>query len=205
MVVSPQEPGGAKMRGEACGSLKIRVWWGMSVTEVMTAIEKLPVREQEEVLALLSCKSMSRRDPTATSLMGKNSPSTKRVTWCFGTTGNCWDCWRSEGVKRLGSDGNGKVSAGRSCGSVTRSRHLANSSLKTALTSPHHWRAAAHRAALRDHAWKRPPPPNRPARGLTGTRNAGPISSCRTSGGAGKADFAPSGLGDRSKYDNPIN
>lgn len=38
----------------------------------MTAIEKLPVREQEEVFTLLTRKIMARRDPTAKSLIGQN-------------------------------------------------------------------------------------------------------------------------------------
>lgn len=44
----------------------------MSATEVMTVIEKLPAREQEEVFALLGRKIIARRDPTAKSLVGKN-------------------------------------------------------------------------------------------------------------------------------------
>jgi len=44
----------------------------MSVTEVMTAIEKLPVKEQEQVFIWLGHTLMARRASSAISLIGKN-------------------------------------------------------------------------------------------------------------------------------------
>lgn len=44
----------------------------MSATEVMTAIEQLPVKEQEEVFTLLTRKLMARRDSVAKPLIGKS-------------------------------------------------------------------------------------------------------------------------------------
>jgi hypothetical protein len=43
----------------------------MSATEVMTVIEKLPDKEQEEVFTLLTRKLMARRVPAAKPMMGK--------------------------------------------------------------------------------------------------------------------------------------
>jgi hypothetical protein len=43
----------------------------MSATEVMTAIDQLPVHEQEEVFTLLTRKIIARRDPTAKPSIGK--------------------------------------------------------------------------------------------------------------------------------------
>ena len=43
----------------------------MSAIEVMTAIEQLPVNEQEEVFSLLTRKIIARRDPAAKQHIGK--------------------------------------------------------------------------------------------------------------------------------------
>ena len=44
----------------------------MRATEVMTAIEQLPVLEQEEVFKLLARKFITRRDSTSKALVGKS-------------------------------------------------------------------------------------------------------------------------------------
>jgi hypothetical protein len=43
----------------------------MSATEVMTVIEQLSVKEQEEVFTLLTRKLIARRDPAAKPCIGK--------------------------------------------------------------------------------------------------------------------------------------
>ena len=52
-------------------ALKYGYYAKMSATEVMTAIEKLPVSEQEEVFTLLTRKIIARRDPAAKTCLGK--------------------------------------------------------------------------------------------------------------------------------------
>ena len=66
---------GKTVRAPFLDELAVALKWGyyrnMSATEVMTAIDQLPVNEQEEVFTLLTRKIIARRDPAAKPCIGK--------------------------------------------------------------------------------------------------------------------------------------